>query len=258
MDGGEGKHSVFTGHLLQALEKGEGDLNGDGWITFHEISGYLVPAASNKYQTPAQFTFPGHAGGEFVFQALGGGSPSLAKTTPSLGGLRGPESSNGLRFDGVYQKKLLLLIHKRMVFLRFYEDGTVLKGICEACDEQGELELDSGTTSIKYWLTKENVSWSTRFREEGPLLHIGNYQRDGNQLKFTTEFPGTSLFGGENLFGGKNMIYLNRDYEILQYSGFIEKNKIRFSVRAAPMASGLTLGDEKLETYVFIPWSDFQ
>ena len=78
LDGGPNGHSVFTGHLLTALGEGHADLNGDGWITFSELASYVVPLASNRYQTPQGAVLPGHSGGEFVFQSSKGPKPILS------------------------------------------------------------------------------------------------------------------------------------------------------------------------------------
>src|SRR5262249_3903458 len=67
VDGGFGDHSIFTGHLLEGLEKGLADLNGDGYITFPELVNYIVPIATNEGQTPGESTLPEHGLGEFVF-----------------------------------------------------------------------------------------------------------------------------------------------------------------------------------------------
>jgi hypothetical protein len=66
-DGGPGGHSHFTFHLLQALEKAGGDLNGDGYITFAELAAYIVSVAHSFQQTPTYSTLAGHGLGEFVF-----------------------------------------------------------------------------------------------------------------------------------------------------------------------------------------------
>lgn len=73
LDGGPGGHSVFTGTLLEALAEGLADLNVDGYITFAELAAYLIPRASNAYQTPAAAILPGHGQGEFVFLSPKGG-----------------------------------------------------------------------------------------------------------------------------------------------------------------------------------------
>jgi hypothetical protein len=89
VDGGPGGYSVFTGYLLRALQESLADGNGDGYITFAEMTGYLVPAATNTYQTPASFTLPGHEGGEFVFRSpRGTPRPVAKKTTPALASIR--------------------------------------------------------------------------------------------------------------------------------------------------------------------------
>jgi formylglycine-generating enzyme required for sulfatase activity/uncharacterized caspase-like protein len=68
MDGGPLGHSVFTGYLLQALQEGHGDTNGDGYVTFFELYDYLLPTASNAQQTPGQGELAGHEGGQFLFR----------------------------------------------------------------------------------------------------------------------------------------------------------------------------------------------
>ena len=66
---------VFTEYLLEALEQGLADANGDGYVTFSELTGYVIPRATNEYQTPGYATLPGHQMGEFVFQVARGASP---------------------------------------------------------------------------------------------------------------------------------------------------------------------------------------
>ncbi|MCI0619320.1 DUF1566 domain-containing protein, partial [bacterium] len=70
LDSGPDGHSVFTAQLLKALQQGMADLNKDSYITFNELCSFIVPSASNAYQTPATGTLPGHELGEFVFRAL--------------------------------------------------------------------------------------------------------------------------------------------------------------------------------------------
>lgn len=69
LDGAACGHSLFTCSLLEALQDGLGDVNNDGYITFSELASYLIPRASNAYQTPAAGTLPGHGLGEFVFRS---------------------------------------------------------------------------------------------------------------------------------------------------------------------------------------------
>jgi len=88
LDGGPNGYSYFTGYLLEALEKGLGDLDGDGYITLSELAGYLVPRATNDYQTPGDGTLPGHGLGQFVFSAPQGiktSSAAPAAPTAALG-----------------------------------------------------------------------------------------------------------------------------------------------------------------------------
>jgi uncharacterized caspase-like protein len=82
VDNGPGEHSVFTGYLLKALEEREADLNRDGYITFQEMSAYLLPAASNTFQTPSSGTLAGHELGEFVFSVGGRKTPSAPTPNP--------------------------------------------------------------------------------------------------------------------------------------------------------------------------------
>lgn len=68
-DGGPDGHSLFTGYLIKGIE-GKADLNADGWITFSELTYYLLPIARQKKQTPVHGILPGDEQGEFLFQAL--------------------------------------------------------------------------------------------------------------------------------------------------------------------------------------------
>lgn len=67
-DSGPNGHSVFVHYLIEALQDGLADLDGDGYITFDELSAYLIPRASNAYQTPASGVLPGHGAGEYWFK----------------------------------------------------------------------------------------------------------------------------------------------------------------------------------------------
>ena len=95
LDAGPDGHSVFTGYLLECLESGLADANGDGFITFAELVSYVVPRASNRYQTPAASTLPGHGLGEFVFRVTGSprmdaGAGAGTPATPAHKGERKP------------------------------------------------------------------------------------------------------------------------------------------------------------------------
>jgi hypothetical protein len=93
LDGGPQGYSYFTGHLIAALRDGLGDLNGDGYITMNEVATYLVPRATNAYQTPGAGTLPGHGLGEFVFVIPSSRSvaarPPSAEPSPSGLGVKG-------------------------------------------------------------------------------------------------------------------------------------------------------------------------
>jgi hypothetical protein len=66
-DGGPDGHSYFTGQLLKALKEGIADKNGDGYITFSELSGYIQVAASSYNQTPGTDYLAGHEQGDYLF-----------------------------------------------------------------------------------------------------------------------------------------------------------------------------------------------
>jgi TPR repeat protein len=82
VDNGPDGHSVFTNALLRGLG-GEADLNKDGFITFAELESFLLPLATNAYQTPATGVLPGHAGGEYVFVSPGVRSEPEVQETAS-------------------------------------------------------------------------------------------------------------------------------------------------------------------------------
>jgi formylglycine-generating enzyme required for sulfatase activity len=79
LDGGPYGHSVFTGSILEAIKEGLADFNGDGYITYAELVSYLVPAATNPYQTPAPAYLPGHGSGEFVFRSPKGATKAIVE-----------------------------------------------------------------------------------------------------------------------------------------------------------------------------------
>ena len=66
-DTGPGGHSYFTGQLLRALHEGIADTNGDGYITFTELSANIQFAASSFNQTPGWDVLAGHEQGDFFF-----------------------------------------------------------------------------------------------------------------------------------------------------------------------------------------------
>jgi hypothetical protein len=82
-DVGPNGHSLFAGQLLRALEEGIADKNGDTYVTFSELVGYMQPAASNFNQTPGHHVYDGHEQGEFWFttRARPAASPSSVDRT---------------------------------------------------------------------------------------------------------------------------------------------------------------------------------
>lgn len=83
LDSGPDGHSVFASALLKGLA-GKADLDGDGYITFAELTSFVMPLASNAYQTPATGVLPGHQGGEYIFLSpLGRVKPQTRNPVPS-------------------------------------------------------------------------------------------------------------------------------------------------------------------------------
>ena len=102
LDGGPNDYSYFTGYLLEALEMGGGDLNGDSYITASELGAYLTPLASNWNQTPAFGSLAGHGQGEFLFRVAGFRIASKPGAVDSLGRFKGgriPDITKGERPD---------------------------------------------------------------------------------------------------------------------------------------------------------------
>jgi tetratricopeptide (TPR) repeat protein len=94
LDGGPKGHSVFMDALLEGLQDGLADLNGDGYITFHELVAYVTPRASNDYQTPGDGVLPGHQEGEFLFEnPKGSGRPVAEIPLPADTKRRSGESA---------------------------------------------------------------------------------------------------------------------------------------------------------------------
>jgi hypothetical protein len=56
---GEGSRSVFTHCLVQGLETGEADLDGDGWVSLDELYDYAFDRVTDEtpQQTPGKWTF---------------------------------------------------------------------------------------------------------------------------------------------------------------------------------------------------------
>jgi hypothetical protein len=70
-DGGPDGHSFFVGELLKAVRDGMADGNpGDGFVTFNELTAFIIPAASTYNQTPGSSSMAGHEQGEFWFRSM--------------------------------------------------------------------------------------------------------------------------------------------------------------------------------------------
>lgn len=82
VDGGSKGHSVFVDAILEGLADGKADRNRDGYITFNELSDYVLQRASNVYQTPLASVLPGNQGGEYLFRSplarMAGAAPAIA------------------------------------------------------------------------------------------------------------------------------------------------------------------------------------
>jgi len=89
LDGGPKGHSYFVDYFLEALAEGKADTNGDGYITFSELSSYLTPRASNRQQTPSFGPLAGHQAGEYLFRSPRGVLTSVSRVEPSSGAVRG-------------------------------------------------------------------------------------------------------------------------------------------------------------------------
>ena len=76
-DGRDGRYSLFTEQLLEAIGGGKADLHPDGYITIAELTAYLETAASNFFQTPRYGQLHGDEGGSFLFKVRPG-SPDPA------------------------------------------------------------------------------------------------------------------------------------------------------------------------------------
>lgn len=68
VDNGPNGHSIFVASILEGIQQGLADYNGDGYVSFAELVNYVEPRATNAFQTPSSGTLPGHQGGEFIFR----------------------------------------------------------------------------------------------------------------------------------------------------------------------------------------------
>jgi len=94
LDVGPEGHSVFTGALLRALNDGFGDTNGDGYISFYELSAYMQCAATRPNQTPGVDFLSGHEQGEFIFRNPTKVPAPVARGNVAVGPTTGPMRGN--------------------------------------------------------------------------------------------------------------------------------------------------------------------
>jgi uncharacterized caspase-like protein len=92
VDGGSKGHSVFVDAMLEALADGKADKYRNGYITFNELSDYVMQRASNRYQTPLASVLPGNQGGEYLFRSpLASASAVFSPNLPATEPMRGAE-----------------------------------------------------------------------------------------------------------------------------------------------------------------------
>lgn len=68
LSGGSYGRTAFTNAILEALIKGQGDYNNDSYITFQELSRYVMTNGAGAKSTPLAGSLPGHGFGEFIFK----------------------------------------------------------------------------------------------------------------------------------------------------------------------------------------------
>jgi uncharacterized caspase-like protein len=87
LDGGPKGHSFFVDYLLEALQDGLADRNRNGYITFSDLSDYLLQRASSGQQTPVFASLRGNQGGEYLFDSP---QSALAPAAPRPVTISGP------------------------------------------------------------------------------------------------------------------------------------------------------------------------
>ena len=168
-DGGPDGHSFFAGALLKALSEGMADKNGDGYITFSELSGYIQPAASAYNQTPGVDSFAGHEQGDFLFVNTVRAAPAATSLSPAETG--GPTRSSKV---DVYER--LGLGKQRIRASDFAGARGPLReaaelGNAEAMVILGKLDWDgSGAPRDQ----RQAIAWMTAAAERGDLTAMRN------------------------------------------------------------------------------------
>jgi len=89
-DGVKGSHSIFTTALIEGIEHGKADADGDGVVTFPELAAYVLPRATTRWQTPVATYLPGDGQGEYWFRSQVG--TRKITSTPKPSGVQRSES----------------------------------------------------------------------------------------------------------------------------------------------------------------------
>lgn len=88
-DGAKNGHSRFTNALTEAIGEGKADTNQDGYVTFPELSSYVMSRGSSSMQTPAEAWLPGHGEGEYWFTSPIAATTSVGPDPQPVGSRRG-------------------------------------------------------------------------------------------------------------------------------------------------------------------------
>ncbi len=163
VDGGPGGHSVFTGHLIKGIRDRYADLNADGWVTFNELYSYVLPAASNRHQTPAYGTLPGHELGENLFRVGGATLPGDTDPGVTPGGTRrdGGDENTGAgpeppRKAGTLQTFKVGNLEMKMVWC---PPGTFMMGSPEDEPERRDGEIRRRVELTEgFWMAQTEVT----------------------------------------------------------------------------------------------------
>lgn len=163
-DTGPDGHSVFTGELLNALNEGLGDTDGDGYISFYELALFIKRAASRSNQTPGVDYLNGHQQGEFVFD-----NPKM-QNKPAVFSPSESSNPNTMRGRPVYEimkeAKGKFVEEDKYAALALFRQASELGNI-EAMFFQGLILFDS-----KFFSPEENQEGLQLVRESAERGHI--------------------------------------------------------------------------------------
>ena len=165
LDSGPNGHSVFANALLEGLA-GQADFNKDGFITYAELEAYVIPRASNAYQTPSPGVLPGHGGGEYVFV-----SPLGAAVRTSSGA-----TSSETAMPTIVIKKgdadQMATVRDLLKASRFYEALPLLRTAAE--NGNGEALYNLGLLSQNGWGVPQDYAQAREWYEKGAAAGNGN------------------------------------------------------------------------------------